>query len=230
MAVGGGVAEVDGGERLVGEPGDGPLGLDLGPGVGSQGVERVVLVQVELLSLAVDGATPGEEEARHAGPLGELRQPDRGVAVDVEGDLGVHLAHRVVRDGRQVHDAVAPVQVSGVDLADVFDQLPVGLDEGFPVAALEQVEVAADDGVALLLEDVDQVGPDVTAMACGENVHDLVATWGCGVAGWKLGCRPAQVAGLRARRRRSQGLARILGQGPATAPLPLRAAPGFRPP
>ena len=74
-----------------------------------------------------------------------------------------------------MHDAVAPVEVSGVNLADVFDQLPVGLDQGLPVAALEQVEIAADDGVALLLEDVDQVCPDVTAMACGENVHGLLA-------------------------------------------------------
>ena len=72
-----------------------------------------------------------------------------------------------------MHDAVAAVQVPGVDLADILDQLPVGYDEGLPVAAFEKVDVAADDGVAFLLEDVDQVGPDVTAMACGENFHDL---------------------------------------------------------
>ena len=173
----------------IGELGDGLLGLDLGPGVGGQGIERVVLVQVELLSLAVDRAAPGEEETRHAGLLGDLRQADRGIAVDVEGDLGVHLAHRVVGDRRQVHDAVAPVEVPGVDLADVLDQLAVGLDQGLPVAALEEVEVAADDGVALLLEDVDQVGSDVTAMACDENFHGLVATWECGVVGGR-GSRP----------------------------------------
>ena len=79
--------------------------------VGGQGIERVALVEVELLPLAVDRAAPGEEEPRHAGLLGHLRQADRGVAVDVEGELGVELAHRVVGDGRQVHDAVATVQV-----------------------------------------------------------------------------------------------------------------------
>jgi hypothetical protein len=53
-----------------------------------------------------------------------------------------------------VHDAIAPVQVSGVDFADVLDELSVGRDEGFPLAAFEEAKVAADDGVALLLEDV----------------------------------------------------------------------------
>ena len=157
----------------VGELGDGLLGLDLGPGVGGQGIERVVLVEVELLALAVDRAAPGEEEPRHAGLLGSLRQTDRGVAVDVEGELGVELAHRVVGDRRQVHDAVATVQVRGFDRADVLDQLAVGLDQGLPVAALEELEVAADDGMAFLLQDVNQVGPDETAMACDENFHNI---------------------------------------------------------
>ena len=45
--------------------------------------------------------------------------------------------------------------------ADVLDEFPVGLDHGLPVAALEEAEVAADDGVAFLLEQVDQMGPDI---------------------------------------------------------------------
>ena len=72
-----------------------------------------------------------------------------------------------------MHDAVASVQVPGLDLPDILDQFPVGCDERLPVAAFEEVEVAADDGVAFLLEDIDQVGSDITAMACGENFHDL---------------------------------------------------------
>ena len=189
----------------------------------------IILVQVELLALAVDRAAPGEEEPRHAGLLGDLRQADRGVAVDVEGELGVQLAHRVVGDRRQMHDAVATVQVPGVDLADVLDQLTVGLDEGLPVAALEEVEVAADDGVAFLLEDVDQVGPDVTAMACGENFHGLslpgsVESWmeRLGIDGWTQVGRLAGAAEVSGRRG-SAGEA-------LTAALSLGASPGFRPP
>jgi hypothetical protein len=54
-----------------------------------------------------------------------------------------------------MHDAIAPIEVLGIDLTDVFDQLMVGLNERFPVAALEEVEITADDSVSLLLEDVD---------------------------------------------------------------------------
>jgi hypothetical protein len=88
-----------------------------------------------------------------------------------------------------VHNAVAPVEVSGINLTDVLDQLSVGLDEGFPVAALEQVKITTDDRVALLLEDVDQVGPDVTAMTCGENFHGLLAAWECRALGKTLTSR-----------------------------------------
>ena len=52
-------------------------------------------------------------------------------------------------------------------------QLTVGLDQGLPVAALEEPEVAADDGVAFLLQDVDQVSSDETAMACNEYSHHV---------------------------------------------------------
>ena len=68
----------------------------------------------------------------------------------VEGELGVEGAHGVVGDGRQVHHAVAAVEVGGLDLPHILDQFPVGLDHGLPVAALEEAEVAADDGVAFL--------------------------------------------------------------------------------
>ena len=70
-----------------------------------------------------------------------------------------------------MHDAVAPVEVAGLDGPHVLDQLDVGVDHRLPVAALEEPEVAADDGVPLLLQDVDQVRTDVAAMACYEDFH-----------------------------------------------------------
>ena len=64
-----------------------------------------------------------------------------------------------------------PSRSCGFDRADVLDQLDVGLDHRLPVAALEELEVAADDGMTLLLQDVNQVGSDVAAMACHEDFH-----------------------------------------------------------
>ena len=71
-----------------------------------------------------------------------------------------------------------PSRSRGLDFADVLDQSAVGLDHRLPVAALEQPEVAADDGVALLLEQVDQMGPDVALMASDKDFHEYIASTG----------------------------------------------------
>ena len=155
VAIGRGVAEEDRREPVIRQLGDGLLGLDLGLGIGGERVERICLVEVELLALAVDRAAPGEEVARDAGFLGNPGQADGSISIDVEGDLSVQRPHRIVGDRRQVHHAVAAVEVAGLDLANVLRELPVGLDHGLPVTSLEETEVATDDGVAFLLQQVD---------------------------------------------------------------------------
>ena len=54
-----------------------------------------------------------------------------------------------------------PSRSASLDLAHVLGQISVGLDERFPRAALEEVEVTAGDEVAILLEQVDQLSSDV---------------------------------------------------------------------
>ena len=72
-----------------------------------------------------------------------------------------------------MHHAIAAIEVVGLDLADILDQLPVGFDHGLPVASLKEIEVAADDAVTFLLEQVDQVSSDVTLMAGDEDFHGM---------------------------------------------------------
>ena len=173
MAVGRRVPQEDRRERGVGQLRDFLLGLDLRLGVGGQRVERVALVEVELLALAVDRATAGEQETGDAGFLGEPGETDRGVAVDVEGELGVEVAHRVVGDRRQVHDGVAAVEVGRLDRPNVLDEVAVGRDHRLPVATLEQPDVAADDLGALLLKQIDQMGSDEALVTRDEYFHDI---------------------------------------------------------
>ena len=80
-----------------------------------------------------------------------------------------------------------PSRSRGLDLADVLDELPVGLDHGLPVAALEETEVATDDGVAFLLQQVDQVSPDVASMAGDKDFHGVLLAPGCGSVGKRAG-------------------------------------------
>ena len=128
MAVGGSIAQIHRCERFVGEFGNSLLSFYLGPGVGCQGIERIVFIQVELLAFAIDRATPGEEETRDAGEFGYLGQMNRGIAVDIEGELGIHLAHRVIGDSSEMDDAIATFQILCFDLADILYQFSVRRD------------------------------------------------------------------------------------------------------
>ena len=82
-AVGGGVAQVDGAEVVVGERRDVALGQHLGAAVGRDRVERRPLVDRGVaLGGAVGAARGGVEEARDAGLLGGLGEPHAGAVVD----------------------------------------------------------------------------------------------------------------------------------------------------
>ena len=48
-----------------------------------------------------------------------------------------------------------------------------GSTKGSQLQPSKSLKVAADDGMAFLLQDVDQVGSDKTAMACNENLHSV---------------------------------------------------------
>ena len=109
--------------------------------------------------------------AGDAGLFGDSGQADRGVAVDVEGELGVQVAHRVVGDRRQVHDGVATVQVGRLDGANVLVQVAIGGNHRLPPAPLEKADVATDDVVPPLLEQVHQMRADVSLVPGDEYLH-----------------------------------------------------------
>jgi len=72
-----------------------------------------------------------------------------------------------------VHHAIAAIEVVGLDPANILDKLPVGFDLGLPVASLIEIEIAADDGVTFLLEEIDEMSSDETLMASDEDFHGM---------------------------------------------------------
>ena len=55
--------------------------------------------------------------------------------------------------------------------AHILQQRPIRRRELVPGAAVEQVQVAACDGVAFLLEELDEVGADVALVSGDEDAH-----------------------------------------------------------
>ena len=72
-----------------------------------------------------------------------------------------------------MHHAIAAIEVVGLELADILDKLPVGFDHGLPVASLKEIEIAADDAVTFLLEEIDKVSSDETEVAGDEDFHGV---------------------------------------------------------
>jgi hypothetical protein len=119
-AVGGRVAEEDGGEGGRGERGDVALREHLRLAVGRDGVEvRALVERCVARARAVGAAGARVEEARDAGLAGGARQLDARVVVDRVGDLRAQVAERVVGERGEVDDGVEAVELLGGDVADV---------------------------------------------------------------------------------------------------------------
>ena len=86
-------------------------------------MKRIGLVEIKLLAGAIDRAACSEEIARHASLLGKLRDPDRGVAIDRIGRGGIHFPHRVIRDRRQMHDAIMAGEILRREVAHILVQV-----------------------------------------------------------------------------------------------------------
>ena len=117
--------------------GNGLLGFDFGLGVGRERIQRIALVEIELLAGSIDRATGREQIARDAGLLGELSDPNRSIAIDRVGRGGVHFAHRVVGERRQMHDAIVTSEIVERDIANILAQIAIGRNDLFPTAIVE---------------------------------------------------------------------------------------------
>ena len=201
VAIGGRVAQKGRREIPVGERGDALLGNDLRLGIDRYRVHLVLFGERPIFGLAVDRAARREQKPRHAGRLGLLRQGDRAAGVDVAGDLRIEIAHRVVRDRRQMHHAILAFEVAQGQRPHVADDLAIGRGQLLPVAALEQVEIAAGDVMPRLPQQLDEMGADIAAVTGDENLHlhlPLQSLRGRGLPGdqhgWLIGPAPRPMA------------------------------------
>src|SRR6266545_1332999 len=170
-AIGRGVGQIRREEGVVGQRRDLLLCEHLRAAVGRDRVERCVLVEEVLVPLAVETARRREEEARHTGLLRFRGQADGSEVVHVVRRLRAEVAHRVVRDRRQVEDRVEAAEISRRDVADVHPQrldLCNALVQGAP---LVEIRVQADDLMARRLQHRDEHGADVAVVAGDEDPH-----------------------------------------------------------
>ena len=107
----------------VGKAREALLRVELGSGVGGQRVDRIVFGAGLALGETVHTATGREDKVAHAGVRREPRQAQAGGAVDTVRCRLELLAHRIIRDGGQMHHGVGAVQKLGRQIAHVAEVL-----------------------------------------------------------------------------------------------------------
>jgi hypothetical protein len=60
-----------------------------------------------------------------------------------------------------------------LDLANIPEDFPVRPYKRFPVAAFEEPQVTANNGMAFLLQQINQVATDVAEMTCDKYFHGI---------------------------------------------------------
>src|SRR5580658_10176198 len=96
---------------------------------------------------------------------------NRGIAVDIKSELSIHFTHRVVGDCSEMHDAIATIKIVRVDLTNILHQFSISCDQRLPVATLDKTNITANEGVTLLFQDINQMGPDKATMTSSKNLH-----------------------------------------------------------
>ena len=115
----GGVAQEHRREGVVRDRGDVVLHADLALRVGRQRSQRSTLGDQILARRPVHRAGGGVEEPPDACLFRQSGQPDRGVVVDVVGDLRRQRAERVVGQCGEMDDRFEPVQLLGRHIPQV---------------------------------------------------------------------------------------------------------------
>ncbi len=97
------------------------------------------------------------------------------ILVDVVGELGIELPHRVVGETGEVDHSVDAVEVFQLDVANVAQDLPVGGDVALARrdAILEIADVESGHPMAALLGEARQDRADVALIAGDQNVHGM---------------------------------------------------------
>src|SRR5207237_2225269 len=84
--------------------------------------DRLALLARRTSSDAIDAATRREHEILYAGSRCRLGDRHRAALIDVERHRLELIAHRIVRDGRQLDDRIIAAQIEA-DIADVAVEL-----------------------------------------------------------------------------------------------------------
>jgi hypothetical protein len=72
-----------------------------------------------------------------------------------------------------MHDTIVTSEISERNQPNILSEFPVGRNDILPPTAVEYPQIKSGNGVASLLEEVNEMSPDIAAMTSDENFHAL---------------------------------------------------------
>src|SRR5262249_30315097 len=146
---------------------------DLGRSVGSDRVQRAVLVQHRFARLAVVTARRGQQEAPHPTVLVDGSGPGAAKLVDLIREFGPQMSEMIVRQGSEMDDGVDSLEILALDVANVFADGWYLHDAAArsESAALVKVAVEANHFVARLEQHRSHDSPDVSQVPRQHYAH-----------------------------------------------------------
>lgn len=102
-----------GAETVVGKPGDTPLGADFRYAVRGYRIDGAGLIQHVVARGTVVAAGRREDEPGNARRLGAFGEPYRSQMVDLEGQLRVEIAERIIGQPGEMQDRIEAGQIGG---------------------------------------------------------------------------------------------------------------------
>jgi hypothetical protein len=73
-----------------------------------------------------------------------------------------------------MHDTIVAGKIRYRDHPNIFSQFSVDRNDLLPCTVIEQAQIASGDGVASLLEEINEMSPDIATMTGDENFHALL--------------------------------------------------------
>jgi hypothetical protein len=73
-----------------------------------------------------------------------------------------------------MHDTIVTGKISECNQPNILSQFSVGCDDLFPRAVVEQAQITSGDGVSRLFEEINEMSPNIAAMASDKNFHNLL--------------------------------------------------------
>src|SRR5215831_696137 len=148
------------------------LDQDLGLSVGCNRIKGSGLIVEIVTGCTVCTARRGKDKSRNTGRFCQIRQPHRGMKIDVVCQVSIKVAEGVIRQCGEMYNGIEALNISPREITEVLRDRRDFLGRLSKIAASEQVRVETDHLMTGRHQDRTSHNPNVSFMTSQKNPHN----------------------------------------------------------